>query len=115
MSEYVYVISAAQNMQKIGIANDPQARHAYRAEQYVHEAFSGFRIRGEWFEVGVIAAVELVCYAITFQEKPEIYGNKLWRIASAKNELEVEWLQPEEPKLKDVAEDFAESEDDGLL
>jgi hypothetical protein len=89
VSERIYVISAARNMQKIGIADDPPSRllgmqtgcplalrlvlqletsFARRIEQEAHRLFADYRIRGEWFAVETVAAVQLVAGLLASME-----------------------------------------------
>lgn len=90
MSAFVYVISASEFMQKIGIADDPrgrliamqtgcplklslaltyETRDAFLIEQRAHKLFADHRIRGEWFAVSVLEALHAVTVAALGQHE----------------------------------------------
>lgn len=84
---YVYVIGADDGPQKIGVANDPKGRlsifqvgnpttlvisaaepvtreQAFAVEHYAHQLLKERRVRGEWFDVSPIEAIDAVRLAI---------------------------------------------------
>lgn len=112
MSERVYVISAGPTMQKVGIADDPVSRllamqtgcplrlsvvlsletkFARSVEQAVHLLFAGQRIRGEWFSVDTITAVQAVCILAAQREEPPPPSAAKLEMASGK----LMWVESE--------------------
>lgn len=82
---FVYVVTASEFCQKIGISNNPASRlaslrtghyqnlklvftvetpHAEWAEAQAHKAMEKWRIRGEWFAVQASLAVDYVQWAV---------------------------------------------------
>lgn len=95
---YIYVISAGADRQKIGVSNNPGGRlkqlqtghsmrlslefarftdRAVEVEACAHGIATAFRLHGEWFDVSIEMAVDIVKHAIAGTDW--VYADEEWR------------------------------------
>lgn len=108
MSTHVYVISASDQAQKVGIADDPrgrlmgmqtgcplelklvlalETRDALVIEQRVHRLFADHRIRGEWFAVSPVEAIQAVAVAALGRHNEFVMSGELKPIITRLGEI----------------------------